>query len=227
MLQEFIEFSKEHFNILLYAITLITSIWHYKKYYDTALKYFPIIIAYTFFNELLGYFIRYTDTFAFFSSESYNNEIIYNLYMLVFFGFFYHIYWILISNKKFKKGIVYISILGLISFAINSYFYNPINWLLYYTWSLASIGLLICIVLYWIDKRENWKWKYERFNLMTWVSIGLFLFYIFFPIIFIIGYDYVQLFEKLHLRTVLRILIVIMYLLFCIGFVKSHRRAFR
>lgn len=227
MLQDFIEFVKEQYILIVYFISLVISVFSYRKYYETVMKYFPIIIAYTFFNELLGYFIKYSDNFAFSSSESYNNEIIYNIYMLVFFGFFYNTYWKLISNKKYKRGIVYISILGMIGLMVNSIFYNPISWLLYYAWSIASIGLLICIALYKIDKGESWKWQFDRFNLMTWVSIGLILFYTFFPFIFIIGYDYVELFDKLYLRTVLRILIVIMYTLFCIGFIKSRRRAFR
>ena len=88
MSQKLIEFFSEQYILIVYLVALIVSILHYKKYYDTLMKYLPIIIAYTFFNELLGYFIRYTDDFAFLSTETKNNEIIYNLYQLIFFIFF-------------------------------------------------------------------------------------------------------------------------------------------
>jgi len=35
--------------MIVYAVTLFISLTTYRKYYDNAFKYFPIIIAYTFF----------------------------------------------------------------------------------------------------------------------------------------------------------------------------------
>jgi len=54
MLQEFIEFIKEDYFLIVYGITWFFSVINYKKYFDTVLKYFPILIAYTFLNELFG-----------------------------------------------------------------------------------------------------------------------------------------------------------------------------
>ncbi|MEM6540217.1 MAG: hypothetical protein AAF634_03605, partial [Bacteroidota bacterium] len=65
------------------------SVFHYRKYFDTVLRYFPLIIAYTFFNELLGNVIRYNENFAFRTESTDSNQIIYNIYIIIFFLFFF------------------------------------------------------------------------------------------------------------------------------------------
>ncbi|RNC89399.1 MAG: hypothetical protein ED555_07865 [Allomuricauda sp.] len=224
MLNELLGFVVEHFNIPLYLITLVISIKYYKKYYDTVLKFFPIIIAYTFFNELLGYFIRYTD-YAFFTENQIANDLIYNLYSIIFFGFFYIVYYQSVSSQKTRVLMKWLAGLAFLSFVINALFTDPLKVSLFYANSINSWILVIFIVLYLKDKTD-WKWEREKYNLMTWISIGLGTFYFFFPILYLIGFLKYEIWQEYHLRMVLRMLIVLMNLLFCIGFIKSHRRAF-
>ena len=226
MLQELNEFFREHFNIIVYLITLIIAVRHYRKYFDTELKFFPVIIAYTFFNELLGYFIRYSENFAFFNEFTSANDLIYNIYALIFFGYFYFVYVKLISKVKHKRLVKAFSILVFVVFFINAIFMNPLRISLYYALSLASFVLAFTIVLYF-KSRNEWRWKLERHNLVTWVSIGLFFFYLIFPFFYLIGYLKPQVWYEYNLQIILRINIVIMNILFCIGFIVSHRRAFR
>ena len=227
MIQEFFIFLKVHYNIPAYLVGLIISILFYKKYFDTELKYFPLLIAYTFFNELLGYFIRYTSGFSFFPEEEYlnANDIIYNIYALVFFSFFYFLYWKL--SKRRKNWILCGSVLVLFSFILNCFYQNPFLQSLYYSISLASLFLLTIVILYFFDSKSNLKWLLQKHNLMFWVSLGLGVFYLFFPVIYLIGFKNYELWQQLHLRTLLRILIVVMYVFFSIGFIISRRRAFR
>lgn len=201
----------------------------YGKYFDTALKYFPLIIAYTFFNELLGYFIRYQDGFAFFSKEELNsaNGLIYNIYEFIFYGSFFYIYWKLARNSIQKKGILALSIISLLSYIINSFFHNPIHIILYWASAIASISLFIIALEYLIGLKNIQEGRLQKYNLMFWVSLSIAIFYFIFPILSIIGYENYELWEKLKLRTVLKILIVVMYTLFGIGFIMSRRRAFR
>lgn len=228
MLQEFINFFEENYFVAVYGVTLIISIITYKKYFDTELKYFPILIAYTFFNELLGYFVRFTDDFSFFSKKEYSNanDLIYNIYEIVFYGFFFFIYWKLAKSRKHEKWILTLSIISLMGYTINSIFQNPIYTLLYWASAISSWMLFICTIFYLVQLQKKQERKLQTYNLMLWISISIAIFYFFFPVLSIIGLKSFELWQQLHLRTVLRILIVVMYVLFSIGFIVSKKRAF-
>ncbi|AKA34320.1 hypothetical protein VC82_654 [Flagellimonas lutaonensis] len=228
MYQELIDLFRENYFLVAYGVALVISMATYRKYFDTALRYFPIIIAYTFFNELLGYFIRYKETFAFFSDSNlqFANDIIYNIYYVVFFCFFYFLYWKIVNKPKLKKWISWSAYFVLLAYIVNSFIYNPLTFNLFYAHSIGSWVLVFCILLYF-GNLPNWKWDRDKYNLMIWVSIGLCVFYSFYPPLLLIGFLKTEIWQQYHLRTVLRILIVIMYFLFCIGFVISRRRAFK
>src|SRR6056297_1353308 len=103
MYQDIIDFLQRSYFVIAYGVTLILSIITYQKYFDTQFKYLPAIIAYTLLNEILGYFIRYYPEFSFFPNlkDARVNEIIYNIYDLIFFPFFYYAYWQLVENEKY------------------------------------------------------------------------------------------------------------------------------
>lgn len=86
MFEELFKYLTEHFYVPLYLITWVISIFRYRRYFDTPLKYLPMIIIYTFFTELLGVLIKYNNNFQFFSDGRYawHNVIIYNVYQIVF-----------------------------------------------------------------------------------------------------------------------------------------------
>ncbi len=229
MIEDLLNFLLGHYSIVAYLVALIFSILFYRKYFDTELKYFPILIGYTFFNELLGYFVRYTDGFSFFSKKELlsANDLIYNIYEIIFYSFFFYIYWSLAKQRRHKTIIVCFFTIIVLSYVINSLFENPIHVLLYWASAIASIMLFITSILHLQELRKMQKWEIRKYNLMFWVSLSIAIFYFFFPILSIIGFKNYELWQQLHLRTVLRILIVIMYSLFIIGFLWSRRRAFR
>lgn len=220
---------KENYFLLSYGIALCIGIATYRKYYDTILKYLPILIAYTFLNELLGYLIRYYPNFSFFQDyiKTSQNDIIYNLYDLVYFGYFYYVYWKLNTRLKIKKWIQIAAFTALFSYIISIFFQNPLEISLYYATSYSSWILVFCILLYFYDIYLNKEKFIQPGNLMHWVSLGLLIFYNVFPIIFLIGYLDYNIWSNYNLSTVLRILIVIMYSIFTIGFIKARKREFR
>ncbi|MEO0570362.1 MAG: hypothetical protein AAF039_01580 [Bacteroidota bacterium] len=227
MVQELIDFSKEHFNIIIYFIALTISIVNYRKYFDTVLKYFPALIAYTFFNELLGYFIRYSDKFAFFEDVTFANDIIYNIYDLFYYGFFLWVFWKLATSPKLKKVIGVLAFAVVLGYLISLFFQDPFLISLYYATSLASFVLAIVILLHWISRSHGFNWEWEKYNLLFWVSFGLFIFHLIFPFLFLTIYLNRGIAIKFEFHLIVRYIIVIMYLLFCIGFITSRRRAFR
>lgn len=229
MSPKLIMFIEESYFVVIYGLTLLVAILTYRKYFDTILKYFPILIVYTFFNELLGYFIRYYPNFSFFSElpKHGQNDIIYNIYDLIYFGFFFFVYWKLNQTTIYKKWIKIAALLAFSSYLISAFFQNPFEMTLFYATSLSSSILVFCIILYFLDKKKQKEDFIQPNNLMFWVSIGQFVFYTVFPVIFLTGFLKFDLWVKYNLITVLRILIIIMYSIFIIGFLKGSRKAFK
>lgn len=77
--------------LFFYALTLAIALWRYPKYYNTALKYYPILIAYTLASEAIGIAIRiYPDVIMLPISKFYQsyNRPIYNVFNIIFFYIF-------------------------------------------------------------------------------------------------------------------------------------------
>lgn len=227
MFQELIDFSEEHFYILIYFFALVIAIVNYRKFFDTVLKYFPALIAYTFFNELLGYFIRYSEKFAFFEDITFANDFIYNIYDLFYYGFFFWVFWKLAPSHRQKKIIIVLALAVLCGFLISLFFQDPFLISLYYATSLASFVLAIIVLWHWIARLKSFNWEWDKHNLLFWVSLGLFIFHLLFPWLFLTIYLNKEIAIRFEFHIILRYLIVVMYALFCVGFVISRRRAFR
>lgn len=228
MYEDIIDFILRSYFVIAYGITFILSIVTYQKYFDTQFKYLPAIIAYTLLNEILGYFIRYYPDFSFFTNieDARVNEIIYNIFDIVFFPFFYYSYWQLVENKKYKKWIRNLGTGAMLTFPISCFYQNPTYTTLYYANAIASWVLLFCIILYFKEKQKNNNTFKQPYNLVFWVSIGLFIFHIFSPFLFLIGYLKYDIWVDYNLKTILHMLIIIMYSCFCIGFIISRKKAF-
>lgn len=228
MIQEFLDFIQRSYFVFAYGITLVLSLIAYPKYFDTHFKYLPAIIAYTLFNELLGYFIRYYPDFSFFSNVKYTwvNEIIYNIFDLVFFSFFYYAYWKLVENTGYKKLIRKVGIAVMLTFPLSCIFQNPVDTTLYYANALASWTLLFFIFLYFKDKHNNQVSLIQPYNLVFWISTGLIIFHLTAPFLFLIGYLNYPIWLDYNLKTLLHIIIIIMYASFCIGFIISRKKSF-
>lgn len=221
-------FSRSYF-VIIYGIALIASIKTYRKFFDTVFRYLPIIIAYTFCNELLGYMIKYFPDYTFFNDlkDSQYNEIIYNLYDLVFFPYFYYAYWKLSSNKINRNRILWTSIIAMSSYIISCFFQNPMDITLFYAYTIASLTLLYCIFINFKEKYDAGAKIINRYNLVFWINSSLIIFYSTSPFLLIIGYTQYDLWEYYNLRLVLNILIVLMYSVLTIGFLSSSKRSFK
>ena len=86
-----------------YAFTLLASLWRYPKYFDTPLRFLPILYLYTFLNEVLGYLTKSDEYIAFIFNDIDDNSIIYNLYTIVSYLYYYYIFWSFSKNKEFSK----------------------------------------------------------------------------------------------------------------------------
>ncbi|WP_291871263.1 hypothetical protein [Maribacter sp.] len=212
--------------IILYAISLITSIIRYRRYYDSALKYLPIIIGYTLANEILGGMIKYYNEIQIVYSEGYalNNNLIFNIWDNIFFLYFFYVYWKMFNTIKFKKiarngTLLYIGI-SIVNLFIQDFFiFTQI-----YSLVFGSLLIVIIAILYFVElKRKPTSIPISK-NLLFWISIGLLIFYTFYPFIIILITNYFyEIYKPLNIRPFHLSLIILMYSCFIIGFIRMRR----
>jgi hypothetical protein len=200
----------------------------YKKYFDTVMRFFPVFIAYTFFTEMLGYFIINFDEFSFFREKEYawHNVIIYNIYSILSFSFFFWMYWKLMSKSINKKIVFLLATVTMAAFFISLLLQNPMHTGLYFADIVASYALLLTITLYFREKKQRGFQIIQKNNLMFWISIGLFIFYLVFPHLYFVGFEFPEIWIEYNFRKILQLFIVLMYLLFSVGFLKGKRSSF-
>ncbi|NDV16269.1 hypothetical protein GO009_09545 [Muricauda sp. TY007] len=228
-MEGFYNFITEQYILPFYLIVWVMSMACYQSYFDTPLKYYPIYLMYTFLTELLGYFIKHFDEFQIVDIEQYNwyNVIIFNIYSVISFLFFYYIYWRMVKKQEHKKWIKMGALGSTVAYAISLFFQNPFYSNLYYADMIASFILLFNIWLYFKEKRGEPTPYPNKHNLMYWLSIGLVIFHSIFPFLFWTGYEAPKIWVDYHFRTILRILILIMYGSFLVGMLIHKRKAFR
>ena len=177
---EFIDLFLKEALIPIYAITLIVAIYKYPKYFDSTLKYFPILLMYTFLNELLGYLILNDSIGNIFLTGAYSNYnyFIYNIYNIVFFIYFALIFRTIIEDSLKKKVILYGIIFFLIISILNIIYQDPLKKSL--LWSYVSGGLLmiISVILFYRNKLNKLKSFSIKKNAFFWIGLGIGLFFI-------------------------------------------------
>mgnify|MGYP005821108505 FL=1 len=224
-----VTFLKEQFFLFTYLVTWIISVLTYRKYFDTTLKFFPIFIAYTFFTELLGYFIKFDNNFQFFSEGKYAslNIVIYNIYQFATYLFFYWVYFKTLQKSRYKQLIKYGTLITVVAYVANMIFQNPLYRGLYYAELIGSWTLLACIIFYFQEKKTEPSSYPQWKNLFFWVSIGSFIFYLITPYIFLLGSIDDHVWYEYHFQKILFVLIAIMYGFYMLGLILGQRKAYR
>lgn len=204
-------------------VSLVT----FKKFVDTPLRFFPLLVAYTLFNEILGYFIINFEEFSFFDEPEYqwHNVVIYNLYQLIFFGYLFWLYHEVVKTKIYRLAIVTGAVVTGLAYLISIFFQDPLHSSLYYADCIGCVVVIIAIFLH-LKELSKTKGRVNRYNLMVWINSGMLLFHTYFPYYILNGYLNVEFYLDYHLRQVLWIVVSIMYCLFIIGFLISRRNAF-
>ena len=222
---DIISFLKNYGFILLYGVALLISILRYPKFFDSVLKYFPIIIGYTFLTEILGDYIRKNENFRiiFMDEHSVNNSVIFNLFDIVFYVYFFFVFWKTLKSKKHKNLVKYGSLLFLATCLINPFFQDFVLYPQIYAITVGSIVLILCILLYFKQLKENKNGLPNLNNLLFWVALGLLVFYLAYPFLIIIGLSYSEIYTRFNVRLIHQLLICVMYICFIIGFLKMRR----
>lgn len=211
---------QNNYFFLLYFIALVLSIYRYKFYYDTILRYFPILIGYALIGEVLGLLIRDFDEFQIIYGEEYiyYNTVIFNVFDIIFFLYFYYIFRKIITTKR-NKSIIAIGAMAFIGISIiNPFFQDFLKLPQNYAIIIGSIVLLFAALSYILESnRKQWTT-----NIFFWLSIGIVGFYSLYPIImYIVIHDF-DLYQKYNLSQLHYLTITFMYTSFSIGFIKMR-----
>jgi len=181
-----------------------------------------MLIAYALLSEILGVLIRDYEIFQIVYLDKYHfaNNFIYNIYDIVFFLFFYNVFYKLLKNEKHKIVIKYGFIFYILATIVNPFFQNLFIFPQIYASTIGSLVLIICILCYY---KEIGLRGLKKNKLLAWLSTGLLIFNLFFPIIMVSGkYNY-QLYKELNFQQIHYFLIVVMYICFSVGFLRMER----
>lgn len=202
----------------LYVIVFVISLFKYPSYKNTSLRLLPVILSLTMATEFLGKLIR--DVYEL------PNAIIYNLYYFFYFSFFLYIFLKAIEEYKFKNYIkIGVGIFWL--FYLRDFFFTDILNESFTISYIVGAGVLIyCIILYYISILQSTKVLVVKNDLLFWISVGLFLFYIgYLPIKIIRTWFYKENSFFWILLIIQFSLIIIMYLCFLTGFLWMKKRS--
>ena len=192
----------------IYFATLVISILRYGKYFDSKLKYLPVLLMYIFLTELLGLIINIDPNKNPFFNDLYAryNFIIFIVYDLMFFGYFFYLFWHYCTHKKNKQFILFGTIAYILAFIVNALATNIIIDPQLYSYNIGVIILVISIILF---LKENKNTPFFTKNVLFWISVGLLIFHIgFIPINILYSYSTIEtvkmnyILPKIHLALV-------------------------
>lgn len=218
----------ENSFVPIYGIAFVISLFKYSKYYHTPLKFVPILLLYTFLNELLGGLILRNPEFSLFNGNFYSHYtfMIYNIYTIIFYSYFYYLYWHYLKNKKQKKYILYGAFFHGTIVLINPFFHDFLLESQVYSYIVGGIILIISTIFYLQNQSKISKFIFIKTDLLSWISTGLLVFYLgYLPIKILRFYNatHVVIRESPNIRRLHLALILIMYICFIIGFMKMRR----
>jgi len=204
--------------LVFYAIVFGIAIIKYSQYKNTPLKILPIVLFLTLVTEVSGIIIR-----DFYESP---NAVLYNIYYFFYFSLLFYLFMKAIEEARFKKyirlgiGIYWVFYVG------DWFFTDFINsgFLVSY---FAGAGILIfCIILYYISILQSSLVLVIKNDLLFWISVGLFLFYIGYIPIKIIRTWFYKPDSFFELLLIIQFsLIIVMYLFFLTGFIWMKKKS--
>ena len=214
----------EYLCFAAYGVTLILALYRFRKYFDTPLKFFPIIVCYTLITELLGYFIRKYDEYDIFFNEMYAryNVPIYNIYNIVFYLYWFYVFGSYLRNEStrhhYRTGVLLFIAVAVINPIFQDFFLGP----QFYTYIAGAVLLFVYILSYLWQQFNLGQGFLAKQDLLSWIGLGLLVFYIgYLPIKFARHLYALQGLrsESEIIRPIIFTLIIFMYGIFSIGLV--------
>ncbi|MEM7381814.1 MAG: hypothetical protein AAF361_11535 [Bacteroidota bacterium] len=224
----FLDTLLENSYIPMYGLALVLALIRYPKFFDTPLKFFPILLMYTFLNEILGTIISSNDQYSFVFNDFYAdyNMVIYNIYNVVFFAYFIYVFRAYLPQGKPKKILLICGALFLLVSLLNPVFQDFMIEAQIGIYVVGALVLITGIIFYFVDLQKNTGRWFHRKDLMSWIGLGMLIFYTgYLPIKIYRHFATIhQVTEPSYIRKIQLTLILLMYLCIIVGFVMMRRR---
>ena len=200
--------------LFLEVICAIAASIFFKKYREGELRYLLPYFWFVVAVELVGLYLR---------RNGINNSWVYNVFDYIQYPFFFYIYHRHFTSAKFKKMVVYLTIVFFLMSAINWILFQP-TFMEYHNrvFTMGSVLLSIVIVVYFMEILNTDRILNITEHLIVWVSFGLLFFHLTtIPLYAVINSlssitDSVEQFMALQ-----NIPNIVMYLSFILGFICS------
>lgn len=186
-IQQYIIDSKIYIQLIPIAFGLV--VW---KKLDQEYKLFVLLLVYSVLNEMFKiYYGNYIDVGY--------NKILTNIYNIIYLCFLFWIYYTKGNSAILKRIIVMISIIYALSIGWEL-FVKPIN---YHrvsqvtSYIIGGLGILIIVFFYFFSLINSDKIINVYSNLLFWISIAHFIYYLAFILFKIVENDYAA-FEEYH-----------------------------
>lgn len=203
----------------LYVIVFVIAVYKFPLYKTSSLRFIPLILLFTILAEFSGGYIKY-----YFKSVD-SNVIVFNLYYLFYFSLFFYIFKRIIEEAKFKSYIKICIAVFWVVYLSDVIFTDIYSQSFFRSYIAGAGGLIFCIILYYISILQSSLVLVVKNDLLFWISVGLFLFYVgYIPIKIIKSWYYLydNFFELLLIIHFS--LIIVMYLFFLLGFLWMKKR---
>ncbi len=196
-------------------VTLIVSAYYYRYYSKSILKYFIILIWYSFFNEL----------FALFYSEHVNNSnaFFYNVYQILEFIFYFVMYKQTVQKLLNKKIISYLMALYFVSVIVNCFFSNFLEEFFVPSLMVGAGGVVVSIILYFSEILNSDQILNINKMLKFWISVALLIFYVPNIPFWVVRKYYVDSPTLPYIFNINFVLVFIVNVLFILGFIWSGK----
>ncbi|NJB72574.1 hypothetical protein GGR42_003065 [Saonia flava] len=191
------------------------------------------MLLYTLVTETLGGFIWHFKEFSLYLNDFYynNNHLIFNIYSLITYLYLYSIFRKFIKYKTYKRYVFYGAIVFLISNIINASYSNFFYDSLILADSIGGVILIVCIGLYFKSRKKEGLTYFDSYDILSWIGLGYATFFIgYLPLTFcrytIYNFNKMPT-EPIFFRPLHFSLIIIMYSLIIIGFIRMKRLIYR
>ncbi len=212
--------------LAVYLLAVLAALWRYPRYFDTPMRYFPVLLMYTLATEILGILtIEYNEISLFVNDLFRNyNWLIYNIYLILFTVYFVQVYYRVIQKTSHRNLILASAGGFLFVCALNSQLQSFQFEMQLWSYLTGSAVLVLGSVLYLVHRKKRSGRLFSDRDLLSWVSLGLALFYTgFIPVTLIRNYNSLyQLADPVVIRFLLQGLIFAMYGCIIVGFLRMR-----
>ena len=166
--------------LLVYALVLTASLIRYSRYYDTPLRFFPIVLMFNLLTVILGMSIlNGKDGSVIFENFNVNlTWLAYNSYTLVFFLYMCHIYLVYLESQKLRKALLIgVCFYVLVSLG-NIFIQDFVTQSQLYSYMAGALLMIFFGAAYIVQQNRKKEMKgIHHHNLLWWISLGNLVFF--------------------------------------------------